>query len=199
MTLIETPEKADTPSPSNVPIASPAEQTTITLAQSSEVISELPAGAKYISSSKCYTLNGEFIHEMTPTYQDTNSVGNVYFAMYGLFVGKTRELFFRHTMPEFDIDTSDFLILTKAYSHKFASEIREFDTISIHIRIKGYNRKFVTMAHRILNKEGRLIGKGEQELMFVDAKKYNLIDIPTRVVDAHLPYYKEAQEKMSTK
>ena len=50
---------------------------------------DIPDGAEFISSSNSYVLNGEFVHELTPTYQDTNSVGNVYFAMYGLWVGKT--------------------------------------------------------------------------------------------------------------
>ena len=55
---------------------------------------DLPTDAKLISTSSCYISDGFFVHEMTPTYQDTNSVGNVYFAMYTLWVGKTRELSF---------------------------------------------------------------------------------------------------------
>ena len=154
----------------------------------------LPAGAEFISAGTSYVLNGEFVSEFTPTYQDTNSVGNVYFAMYGLWVGKTREMFFCHTMPDFDVNTSDFLILTKAYRHKYLREIREFDKVTIHLKIQSYNRKFVTIAHRILNTDQKVVGKGEQELMFVDAKNYSLIDIPQKVLDAHLPYYKQAQE-----
>jgi YbgC/YbaW family acyl-CoA thioester hydrolase len=126
---------------------------------------------------------------MTPTYQDTNSVGNVYFAMYTLWVGKTRELFFLHTMPDFDLETTDFLILTRSFNHKYLREIKEFESVSIHLRIKDYNRKFVTIEHKILNKDKQLIGKGDQSLMFVDAKTYALIDIPNQVMEAHLPFY----------
>lgn len=154
----------------------------------------LPAGAEFITSSNSYVLNGEFVHELTPTYQDTNSVGNVYFAMYGLWVGKTREMFFSHTMPDFDVNTSDFLILTKAFKHKYLREIREFEKVTIHLKIKGYNRKFVTIEHRILNEDQQFVGKGEQELMFVDSKTYALIDIPKKVIDAHLPFYEQAKE-----
>ena len=167
--------------------------------QGSAIAYDLPPGSELISSSKCYTLNGEFIHELTPTYQDTNSVGNVYFAMYGLWVGKTREMFFAHTMPEFDVNTSEFLILTKSYSHKFLREIREFEKVTIHLTIKDYNRKFVTIAHKILNEDKQFVGKGEQSLMFVDSKNYSLIDIPKSVMDSHLPYYEEAKKNSKTK
>jgi len=149
----------------------------------------LPADAKLISTSSCYISDGFFVHEMTPTYQDTNSVGNVYFAMYTLWVGKTRELFFLHTMPDFDLETTDFLILTRSFNHKYLREIKEFESVSIHLRIKDYNRKFVTIEHKILNKDKQLIGKGDQSLMFVDSKNYALIDIPNQVMEAHLPFY----------
>jgi len=149
----------------------------------------LPIGAQLISTSSCYIHDGFFVHEMTPTYQDTNSVGNVYFAMYTLWVGKTRELFFQHTMPDFDLSTTDFLILTRSFTHKYLREIKEFESVSIHLRIKDYNRKFVTIEHKILNKDKQMIGKGEQSLMFVDAKSYALIDIPSMVIEAHRPFY----------
>ena len=51
-----------------------------------------------------------FVYSMLATYADTNSVGNVYFGMYPMFVGKTRELFFNATMPNFDLKTTTFYI-----------------------------------------------------------------------------------------
>lgn len=176
-------------------IAVPEDQFFTNLNTSGEArFHNLPAEAEFITSSNSYVLNGEFVHELTPTYQDTNSVGNVYFAMYGLWVGKTREMFFAHTMPDFDINTSDFLILTKAFNHKYLREIREFDKVTVRLKIKAYNRKFVTIEHRILNEDMKLVGKGNQELMFVDSKTYALIDIPKKVVDSHLPFYEQAKE-----
>ncbi|KOR28253.1 hypothetical protein TI05_17280, partial [Achromatium sp. WMS3] len=85
-----------------------------------------------------------FVHKLIATYQDTNSVGNVYFAQYGMWVGKTRELFFRYGFPEFDIKKTDWFILTRSYEHKFLREAREFDEIIIRIRVASFNRKFVT-------------------------------------------------------
>ena len=97
-------------------------------------------------------------------------------------------------MPDFDVNTSEFLILTKAFRHKYLREIREFDKVTIHLKIKGYNRKFVTIEHKILNEDKQFVGKGEQELMFVDSKTYALIDIPKKVLDSHLPFYEKAKQ-----
>ena len=44
-----------------------------------------------------------FVHSFIATYADTNSVGNVYFGMYAMWVGKTRELFFNRVMPKFNL------------------------------------------------------------------------------------------------
>lgn len=148
----------------------------------------LPEGAELIPIPGCYIHNRWFVYSFISTYQDTNSVGNIYFATYGMWVGKSREMFFLHTMPGFDPKTSDFLILTRSYEHKFVREAREFEPVSVHIRIKDYNRKFVTLEHKIFNSKQELLGKGQQSLMFVDSKKYNLIDIPKEIYPHYAPF-----------
>ena len=145
------------------------------------IVANLPEGAKAVNIKGCFIRDGFFVHQFIPTYQDTNSVGNVYFAMYSMWVGKTRELFFNHTMPDFDPKTSEFLILTRDYNHKFLKEINEFTEVEIRIRIKDFNRKFVTLEHEIVDKLGDTVGKGSQGLMFVDSKEYGLLDIPLKV------------------
>lgn len=129
-----------------------------------------------------------FVYSMIATYADTNSVGNVYFGMYPMFVGKTRELFFNATMPDFDLKTTKFYILTRAFEHKFIREAREFDTITVKIRIAEYNRKFCTLEHQIFNSEHELLGKGKQSLLFVSAKDYSLLDIPPEVYTSFISY-----------
>ena len=129
-----------------------------------------------------------FVYSMIATYQDTNSVGNVYFGMYGLFVGKTRELFFNQVMPDFDLKTTDFYILTRSFEHKFVREAREFDVITVKIRIADFNRKFCTLEHQVFGTENELLGKGKQSLLFVSAKDYSLLNIPPQVYSAFLPH-----------
>jgi acyl-CoA thioesterase FadM len=129
-----------------------------------------------------------FVYSMIATYADTNSVGNVYFGMYPMFVGKTRELFFNATMPDFDLKTTKFFILTRSFEHKFIREAREFDTITVKIRIGEYNRKFCTLEHQVFNSDHALLGKGKQSLLFVSAKDYSLLDIPPEVYTSFINY-----------
>jgi acyl-CoA thioesterase FadM len=129
-----------------------------------------------------------FVYSMVATYQDTNSVGNVYFGMYPLYVGKTRELFFNRAMPDFDLKTTSFYILTRSFEHKFVRETREFDSITVKIRVADFNRKFCTLEHQIFGAEGQLLGKGKQSLLFVSSKDYGLLDIPSEVYTAFMKY-----------
>jgi acyl-CoA thioesterase FadM len=129
-----------------------------------------------------------FVYSFIATYQDTNSVGNVYFGMYGLFVGKTRELFFNSAMPDFDLKTTKFYILTRSFEHKFVREAREFDVITVKIRVADFNRKFCTLEHQVFGTDNELLGKGKQSLLFVSSKDYSLLDIPSEVYTAFIPY-----------
>ena len=129
-----------------------------------------------------------FVYSMIATYADTNSVGNVYFGMYGMYVGKTRELFFAKAMPDFDLKTTKFFILTRSFEHKFVREAREFDTITVKIRVADFNRKFCTLEHQIFGSENELLGKGKQSLLFVSSKDYSLLDIPPEMHLAFMPY-----------
>lgn len=129
-----------------------------------------------------------FVVRITPTYDDTNSVGNVYFANYMRFVGKARELFFNAVMPDFDLATTRFLILTKSIAHDFRGEAKEFEPIEVRIGVRRWNRKFVTLEHEIRRSSGGVLGKGSQQLMFVDAEDYRLIDMPGDIVGNFGPY-----------
>ncbi len=125
-----------------------------------------------------------FVHQFISTYADTNSVGNVYFGMYAMWVGKTRELFFNKVMPKFDLQTTPFYILTRSFEHKFLRETREFESVSVRIRIGNYNRKFVTLEHEVYDSKQQMLGKGKQSLLFVSSADYRMIDIPPEVYSA---------------
>jgi acyl-CoA thioesterase FadM len=158
---------------------------TATVATGMDVVAPTPQDA--------HSLGGHFegkwfVYSFIATYQDTNSVGNVYFGQYGLFVGKTRELFFNKAMPNFDLKTTKFYILTRSFEHKFVREAREFDVITVKIRVADFNRKFCTLEHQVFGSDNELLGKGKQSLLFVSAKDYSLLDIPAEVYSAFMPY-----------
>ena len=128
-----------------------------------------------------------FVYSMVATYADTNSVGNVYFGMYAMWVGKTRELFFNRVMPKFDLKETSFYILTRSFEHKFMRESREFETVSVRIRVASYNRKFATLEHEI-ESGGHILGRGKQVLLFVSSSDYKMLDIPPDVYSAFIAH-----------
>lgn len=129
-----------------------------------------------------------FVHSFLSTYGDTNSVGNIYFGMYAMWVGKARELFLRKVLPEFDLDTTEYFILTRSFEHKFVREAKEFEKIRIEISVGEHNRKFVELNHKVLDGGNKILGKGKQTLMFVGSKDYSLLDIPVQIQTAFAYY-----------
>jgi acyl-CoA thioesterase FadM len=129
-----------------------------------------------------------FIHTLVATYADTNSVGNVYFGMYAMWVGKARELFFNRVMPKFNLKDTSFYILTRSFEHKFVRETREFETVRVKIRVASYNRKFATLEHEIYDSSDALLGKGKQSLLFVSSTDYKMLDIPPDVYTAFIAH-----------
>lgn len=158
---------------------------TATAVTGSHVVAPQPQDAHALSGH----FEGKwFVYSLIATYADTNSVGNVYFGMYAMFVGKTRELFFNTVLPDFDLKTTRFFILTRSFEHKFVRESREFDTITVKIKVSDFNRKFCTLEHQIFGSENELLGKGKQSLLFVSSKDYSLLDIPPEMYTAFIPY-----------
>jgi len=146
-----------------------------------------------LASGETHSVTGHFegkwfVHSFVATYADTNSVGNVYFGMYAMWVGKTRELFFNRVMPKFNLKNTPFYILTRSFEHKFVRETREFEKVSVRIRVANYNRKFTTLEHQIFDSSSQVLGHGKPTLLFVSSTDYKMIDLPTEVTSAFLPY-----------
>jgi acyl-CoA thioesterase FadM len=141
----------------------------------------LPAAAKF---------DGDWFQvQLVPTYDDTNAVGNVYFANYVRWVGKARELFFNECMPRFDLSTTSYYVLTRSFHHEFRREAKEFEDVLVRIKIAGNNRKFVTLRHEIISPLRGILGRGEQSIMFLDTKSLQPVDIPRAIIEGFLPYW----------
>jgi acyl-CoA thioesterase FadM len=163
----------------------PAIASVVPLTPVGTVLTPAPKGTHDISG---HFEDKWFVHTFIATYADTNSVGNVYFGMYAMWVGKTRELFFNRVMPKFNLKDTPFYILTRSFEHKFVRETREFETVSVKIRVAGHNRKFATLEHEIFDSMGNLLGKGNQSLLFVSSTDYKMLDIPQDVITAFISY-----------
>ena len=163
----------------------PAAASVVSLVPVGTILTPAPTGTHDIGGH----FEGKwFVHTFIATYADTNSVGNVYFGMYAMWVGKTRELFFNRLMPKFNLKETSFYILTRSFEHKFVRETKEFETVSVKIRVSGHNRKFAMLEHEIYDSTGSLLGKGNQSLLFVSSTDYKMLDIPNDVLTAFLAY-----------
>ena len=67
-------------------------------------------------------------------------------------------------------------------------ETHEFEQVSVRIRVAKFNRKFATLEHEVYDSSQKLLGHGEQSLMFVSSSDYKLIDIPQEVHQAFIAY-----------
>ena len=190
-------DELDAPADEMAPMASPARPAAPAAAPARASLAETAAAigdaAKSLVATAQHPLGGHFedkwfVHTFVATYADTNSVGNVYFGMYAMWVGKTRELFFNRVMPKFNLKNTSFYILTRSFEHKFMRETKEFETVSVKIRIGSYNRKFVHLEHEIYDAENHLLGKGQQSLLFVSSADYKMIDVPAEMHTAFLAY-----------
>jgi acyl-CoA thioesterase FadM len=166
------------------PAGEPMRSVTVSLARAPSA----PAAQSELGFGPGGFVDGWFCLRIISTYADTNSVGNVYFASYALWVGKTRELCFRTAMPDFDLKTTRWLILTRQFQHKYLREMREFDEVTCRVRAAGFDKRFVEIRHEIRDRSNQLVGIGSQTLMFVDSISYRPIDIPLDFVDAFKPY-----------
>ena len=99
-------------------------------------------------------------------------------------------------MPDFDIDNTEFYILTRSFEHKFVREAKEFEKIRIEIELGDHNRKFIELNHRVLDGANKVLGKGKQTLMFVASKDYSLLDIPATLRAAFVPYATTLEQKL---
>ena len=153
-------------------------------------IGAAPASVREEAATAAHGFDGRWFEmRITPTYDDTNAVGNVYFANYIRWVGRARELFFNVCMPNFDLTTTNYYVFTRSFHHDFRREAKEFEDVTVRVKIGKYNRKFVTLQHEIVSAKQGTLGHGEQTLMFVDRKDFRALDIPRAIIQGFLPFW----------
>ncbi|HBE18831.1 MAG TPA: 4-hydroxybenzoyl-CoA thioesterase [Cyanobacteria bacterium UBA11149] len=101
------------------------------------------------------------------SFEETNLVGNVYFANYILWQGKCREMFLRDYVPEIIKELSEGLALvTVKVSCEYFYELYAFNKLTIRMRLESLSQNRVTMLFeywRITEEGEELVAKGEQQ------------------------------------
>ena len=111
--------------------------------------------------SKAY----EYTHIVS--FEETNLVGNVYYANYILWQGRCREMFLYHHAPDVIDQIADGLALvTVNVSCQYLAELFAFDTVIIAMQLKAIVQNRITMGFeywRVSGQQKTLVAIGEQQ------------------------------------
>ena len=113
-----------------------------------------------------------FEYRHVVTLDETNLLGNVYFAHYVRWQGHCRELFLREHAPEvFGELTHDDALVTTRCSCEFLAELVAFDEVAVRMRVGEVAQNRLTLAFDYvrLHGDGReeLVASGEQQLAWL--------------------------------
>jgi enediyne core biosynthesis thioesterase len=130
------------------------------------------------------------------SFEETNLVGNVYYANYVLWQGRCREMFLRDRSPGIIKELSQGLALvTVRVSCDYLSELYAFDDVTIRMRLRDITQNRITMLFeywRITDDGEELVAKGEQQAacMRREGEKMVATPIPKELQEA-LALYNE--------
>lgn len=101
-----------------------------------------------------------YIHRHTVSFEETNVVGNVYYARHVSWQGRCREMFLRERVPQILDDlAADFRLVTLKVWCEYYQELRAFDELEIAMSLTFQH------AHRVgLSFDYFVIGRRDQPL-----------------------------------
>jgi enediyne core biosynthesis thioesterase len=114
-------------------------------------------------------VNGKNLYEyrLIPSFEETNLVGNVYFANYVLWQGKCREMFLYEYCPDVIEEISNgLLLITLDLSMQYISQLYAFDKVVMHMSLEASSTSRMLMGFEYFKEEvdGKLtlVSKGTQ-------------------------------------
>lgn len=100
-------------------------------------------------------------------FEETNLVGNVYYANFIRWQGRCREMFLHDNAPEILQELSQGLALvTVRVSCDYLSELFAFDRVAVRMRLGEIKQNRITMLFeywRITDRGEELVARGEQQ------------------------------------
>jgi enediyne biosynthesis thioesterase len=116
-------------------------------------------------------------------FEETNLVGNVYYANYVLWQGRCREMFLYHHAPEVIAAIGDGLALVTVHvSCQYLAELFAFDRVVIAMHLKQMIQNRITMGFdywKLGPQDRILVATGEQQAACM--RRENGINVPTAI------------------
>lgn len=116
------------------------------------------------------------------SFEETNLVGNVYYANHVRWQGRCREMFLGDHAPEVLAELSQGLALaTVRVSCEYYLELYAFDKVAIRMRLGSLTQNRITMLFeywRITDQGEELVAKGEQQTASMRREGEKLVSTP---------------------
>ncbi|MGH1392691.1 MAG: acyl-CoA thioesterase [Trichormus sp.] len=134
----------------------------------------------------------EYLHIVS--FEETNLVGNVYYANHVRWQGRCREMFLRELAPEVLAELSqDLALITVRVSCEYFAELFAFDKIAIRMRLGTLKQNRVPMLFeywRLTDVGEEIVARGEQEIACMRRHDNKLVPtpIPSALQEALIPF-----------
>jgi enediyne biosynthesis thioesterase len=132
-------------------------------------------------------------YEHTVGFEETNLIGNVYFAHFVSWQGRCRELFLRdHAPAVLDDLAGDLRLVTTHVSCDFFAELYGLDRVTVRMTLARLTRGRVSMRFEYL-RGSELVARGVQEVACLRAVGDSFVPVPVpEALRAALIPYEEA-------
>lgn len=138
-----------------------------------------------------------FEYRHVVSLEETNLVGNVYFANHVRWQGRCREMFLREHCPEvLDALRGELRLVTLECGCRYLDQLTLGDELAIEMKLVEVqqNRVSVSFSYRRMESDGsmRLVARGHQTIAAMAAGDDGLVQCPVpaallRALDAHPP------------
>jgi len=117
-------------------------------------------------------------YDHTVGFEETNLVGNVYFARYISWQGRCRELFLRDHAPAILDDLArDLRLVTTHVSCDYFAELQALDRVTIRMMLARMTQSRVSMRFEY-SRAAELVARGEQEVACLRAANGRHVPVP---------------------
>ena len=111
-------------------------------------------------------------------FEETNLIGNVYYANHVRWQGRCREMFLRDRAPEvIEALKHGLVLVTTRVSCEFMAELFAFDEITLRMRLGELAQNRITMNFEYWRGE-ELVARGEQQVACMQREGAQVVPVP---------------------
>jgi enediyne biosynthesis thioesterase len=114
-------------------------------------------------------------------FEETNLIGNVYYANHVRWQGRCREMFLRDRAPEvIEALKHGLVLVTTRVSCEFMAELVAFDEVILRMRLGELAQNRITMNFEYWRGE-ELVARGEQQVACMQREGKQVVPVPVPV------------------